>query len=111
MLNDADRFMGIIENLENLLKQGQDNALLHYSLGQAYLNDGKTTSAIKHLDRAIELDPEYSAAWKLYARSLANNDQINEAIDAYKKGISVAEKKGDIQAAKEMRVFLKRLKK
>jgi len=30
------------------------------------------------------------------------------AADAYEQGIAVAEERGDIQAAKEMRVFLKR---
>ena len=32
------------------------------------------------------------------------------ALSAYEKGISVAEAKGDIQAAKEMKVFAKRLR-
>ncbi|MBM2829419.1 MAG: repeat-containing protein [Gammaproteobacteria bacterium] len=103
--------MDIIENLEKLLAQGQDNALIHYSLGNEYLREKDFVEAIKHLIRAVELDPDYSAAWKLYGKVLAGNNQINDAIKAYEKGISVAEKKGDIQAAKEMKVFLKRLKK
>jgi len=37
------------------------------------------------------------------------NNQIENAIKAYETGIKVADKKGDIQAAKEMKVFLKRL--
>ncbi len=102
--------MDIIKNLETLLRRGQDNALIRYSLGNEYARAKKFTEAIKHLDRAIELDPGYSAAWKLYGKALAGNSQFNEAIKAYEKGIAVAEKKGDIQAAKEMKVFLKRLK-
>jgi tetratricopeptide (TPR) repeat protein len=102
--------MDIIKNLESLLMRGQDNALIRYSLGNEYARAKKFTEAIKHLDRAIELDPDYSAAWKLYGKSLAGNNQFNEAIKAYEKGIIVAEKKGDLQAAREMRVFLKRLK-
>jgi len=103
--------MDIIKNLETLLKKEQDNALIHYSLGNEYLRAKKFAESIKHLHRAVELDPDYSAAWKLYGRALTENNRINEAIKAYEKGIAVAGKKGDIQAAKEMRVFLKRLKK
>lgn len=102
--------MDIIKNLETLLTRGQDNALIRYSLGNEYVRAKKFTEAIRHLDRAIELDPDYSAAWKLYGKALAGNNQFNEAIKAYEKGIVVAEKKGDIQAAREMKVFLKRLK-
>ncbi|MBI4005665.1 MAG: tetratricopeptide repeat protein [Gammaproteobacteria bacterium] len=103
--------MDIIENLKTLLAQGQDNSVLHFSLGNAYLNEKKYPQAIKHFFRALELNPEYSVAWKLYGKALTGNSQIDEAIIVYEKGILVAEKKGDIQAAKEMKVFLKRLKK
>ncbi len=102
--------MDIIENLKSLLVQGQDNAVLRFSLGNAYLNIKKYPEAIEHFARAVELDPEYSAAWKHYGRALVENEQNNEAIIVYEKGISVAEKKGDIQAAREMKVFLKRIK-
>ena len=94
-----------------MLYKEQDNALIRYSLGNEYLRVKKFTEAIKHLNRAVEIDPGYSAAWKLYGKALADNNRINEAIKAYEKGIAVAEKKGDIQAAREMKVFLKRLKK
>ena len=94
-----------------MLYKEQDNALIRYSLGNEYLRVKKFTEAIKHLNRAVEIDPDYSAAWKLYGKALADNNRINEAIKAYEKGIAVAEKKGDIQAAREMKVFLKRLKK
>lgn len=93
-----------------MILKGQDNALVRYSLGNEYCRAKKYSDAIKHLGRAIELDPEYSAAWKLYGKALTGNNQYNEAIKAYEKGITVAEKKGDIQAAKEMKVYLKRLK-
>jgi len=102
--------MDIIKNLESLLARDKDNALIRYSLGNEYTRAKKFAEAIKHLGRAIELDPEYSAAWKLYGKALSGNNQFNEAIKAYEKGIIVAEKKGDLQAAREMKVFLKRLK-
>jgi predicted Zn-dependent protease len=103
--------MGMRENLEALLAKGQDNALLRFSLGDLCLKAGEVESATIHLARAVELDPNYSAGWKLYGRALAQGNRHTEAIDAYTRGIATAEARGDLQAAKEMRVFLKRLEK
>ena len=99
------------ENLETLLAKGQDGALLRFTLGELCLKAGEAGLAISHLARAIELDPEYSAAWKLYGRALADAGRRDEAAAVYARGIATAEARGDLQAAKEMRVFLKRLEK
>ena len=57
------------------------------------------------------MNPDYSAAWKIYGRTLAAAGKQQEAISAFRQGMAVAEKRGDIQAAKEMSVFLRRLEK
>lgn len=100
-----------IDALKKMLTQGQDSLILRFGLGQALLKDKQFSEAITHLQKAVEFDAEYSAAWKLLGKALSQNQQHNEAISAYEQGIKVAESKGDIQAAKEMKVFLKRLKK
>jgi Flp pilus assembly protein TadD len=97
--------------LEAMLTAGQDNALLRFTLGSAFIRHKKFQQAIEHLSRAVELDPDYSAAWKNYGKALEQDGQINEAIKAYKNGIKVADRNGDKQAEKEMSVFLKRLQK
>jgi Tfp pilus assembly protein PilF len=103
--------VGMIENLEGMLARGQDNALLRFSLGSAYLKAGDNDRAVAHLAQAVAHDPQYSAAWKLYGRALADAGRPQDAITAFDSGIRVAEAKGDIQAAKEMRVFRKRAEK
>lgn len=99
----------IINNLLSMLEQGQDSALLRFSLGNAYLNSKDYKQAIEHLAQALKHDSDYSAAWKLYGKALTSNGDNEEAINVYQQGIKIAEDKGDIQAAKEMRIFLKRL--
>jgi len=103
--------MSMIDNFEKMLAAGQDSALLRYSLGTAYQKAGEPERALDHLASAVEQDPGYSAAWKIYGKLLAEVERLDEAISAFETGISVADEKGDIQAAKEMRVFLKRTKK
>lgn len=100
-----------IQRFEQLLAQGQDNALLRFGLGQAYFRNGEHAAAIEHLHHAVRHDPDYSAAWKLLGQALTAAERPQEAIEAYESGLAAAQGKGDIQAGKEMRVFLKRLHK
>lgn len=103
--------MDLIRNLEAMLAAGQDSAMLRYTLGNAYLKAGDVMQAVTHLHKAVQLDHNYSAAWKSYGKALAESGDVAAAMHAYETGIHVADGKGDLQAAKEMRVFLKRLQK
>jgi Tfp pilus assembly protein PilF len=103
--------MGLIDNLETMLSRGQDNALVRYGLGNEYLKLNEFDKAAVQLRKAVDFDPQYSAAWKLLGKALAASAQQVEAREAYEAGIRAADEKGDVQAAKEMRVFLKRLEK
>jgi len=101
----------LIDNLEKLVLSGKDGALLRFGLGNAYAQASEWDKAIPHLRRAVELDPTYSAAWKLLGKSLAAAGDTDGARGAYEQGIRAAEQKGDKQALKEMQVFLRRLAK
>ncbi|HSD60426.1 MAG TPA: tetratricopeptide repeat protein [Burkholderiales bacterium] len=98
-----------IASLEKLLGGPRDNALLRYSLGNEWLKAGDAARAADYLRSAVDKDPGYSAAWKLLGRALADAGQAAQALAAYRRGIEVAEKKGDKQAAKEMTVFARRI--
>lgn len=101
----------VIANLQKLIGTPRDGALLRFSLGNEYLKLGDAQSAQLHLKEAVARDPAYSAAWKLLGRALAEGGQAEAALDAYRQGIAVAERKGDLQAAKEMTVFARRIQK
>jgi len=98
-----------ITNLEKLLAAGKDTALLRFSLGNEYLKAEDAQTAATHLRRAVELDSGYSAAWKLLGKALTQSGPRAEALAVYRRGIEVAQARGDQQAAKEMRVFARRL--
>lgn len=101
----------VIANLERLLDGPRDTALLRFSLGTEYLKAGDAARAAAHLREAVTKDPGYSAAWKLLGRALADAGRAHDALEAYRTGIAVAERRGDKQAAKEMGVFARRLEK
>jgi predicted Zn-dependent protease len=100
--------MGMIDNLLQLLARGQEGPLLRFSLGSELYKARRWEEAVEHLAAAVRQDPEYSAAWKLYGRALLEAGRTGEALGPLEQGIAVAERRGDLQAAKEMRVFLKR---
>ena len=100
-----------IESLEKMLGGPRDGALLRFSLGNEYLKAGDPAAAGKCFRAAVDRDPAYSAAWKALGKALADAGDEPGARSAYVRGIAVAEARGDVQAAKEMKVFLKRLEK
>jgi tetratricopeptide (TPR) repeat protein len=100
----------LIANLEALLVKGGDSATLRLALAARHLDAGDAAAAVKHAEAAVRLDPEYSAAWKALGSALAAAGRAAEAVQSYERGIAVAERRGDRQAAKEMRVFSKRLR-
>jgi Tfp pilus assembly protein PilF len=101
----------VIANLQKLIGTPRDGALLRFSLGNEYLKLGDAQNAQLQLAEAVARDPAYSAAWKLLGRALAEGGQAEAALAAYRQGITVAEQKGDLQAAREMTVFAKRIQK
>ncbi|HSS71903.1 MAG TPA: tetratricopeptide repeat protein [Casimicrobiaceae bacterium] len=100
-----------LANFERMLAAGKDGALLRFGLGSEYLKSGDAESAVQHLQRAVALDPGYSAAWKLLGKALLAAGRSDEALAAWRDGIAAAERKGDKQAMKEMQVFARRVAK
>jgi predicted Zn-dependent protease len=103
--------MSALETFEKMLAAGKDNALLRYSLGNECIKLGHLDDACVHLQAALAFDPRYSAAWKLLGKAQSEAGLLAQARETFRQGIAAAEAKGDIQAAKEMAVFAKRIDK
>lgn len=102
------------EALSRLRKQvggPRDGALLRVSIGNLLLASGENDQAVSAFREALEFDGEYAAAWKMLGQALTLANDLEGAIHAYERGIPIAERGGSIQAAREMQVFLRRLRK
>jgi Tfp pilus assembly protein PilF len=97
------------DSLEALLARGPDSAMLRFTLATGYFDRGELERALLHAEAALALDADYSAAWKLLGKIQTAHGDAHKAAASYRQGIAVAERRGDLQAAKEMRVFLRRL--
>lgn len=89
----------------------RDGALLRFALGRALREAGDDAAAVPEFQRAVEFDPAYSAAWQGLGEALAALGRADAASAAYERGIAAAEARGDVQAAKVMRVLRRRLAK
>ncbi|MGS0938959.1 MULTISPECIES: tetratricopeptide repeat protein [Pseudomonas] len=101
----------MLESLEKMLAKGMDNPMLRFGLGKGYLDAGNAAQAAIHLQRCVEQDANYSAAWKLLGKALEQQGDSEGARAAWQSGLTAAQTKGDKQSEKEMTVFLKRLDK
>ena len=98
-----------LRNFERMLADGKDGALLRFGLGNEHFRCGELEAAVGHLRRAVELNPDYSAAWKLLGKALNAAGRVDDARAAWNEGIAAAQRKGDKQALREMQVFVRRL--
>lgn len=98
-----------IATLEKMLDGPRDDALLRLTLGRALLDEGRVEEALAHLAEAVSRKPDYTAAWKTLGRAMQEAGDLDAAAGAYGRGIEVARAQGDVQAEKEMTVFLKRI--
>ncbi len=100
--------MSQIETFEAMLSRGQDSEMLRYTLGNAYYKEKRYTEAAEHLKKAVEMKPDYSTAWKVLGRVLADAGQFDSALQAFDAGLGAAKANGDKQVEKEITVFRKR---
>ena len=99
-----------MRDLLQLLEDEPDDALLRLTLGKEYLEAGDAAAALPHLEKAVTADPKYTAAYRYLGTALDALERDGEAADTWERGIAVADETGDLQAGKEMKVFLDRLR-
>lgn len=100
-----------IEQFQALIALDPEDTVLRFGLGELYFEAGDFAKAVEQFATIVRLDPQYSAAYRYLGQSYAASAQHAAARATFERGIAVAEARGDLQTAKEMRVFLRRLDK
>lgn len=101
----------MLEQLLKLVDGPRDNALLRFGIANEYARLGNWTEAALQARQALAKQHDYSAAWKLLGKAQAASGDPVAALATYRAGIDAARQKGDLQAAKEMTVFARRIEK
>ena len=95
--------------MEAMLQEGQDNALLRFTMGSAFLKHQKYEQAIEQFKMAVELKPDFSSAWLLYARALLGAGEKQAAEEVIDAGLKVASQNADEKTTEELAALLRQL--
>lgn len=74
------------------------------------MDEGNEEEAVRAFRRAIELKPDYTAAFLLLGEALQNLNRAGEAVEVYTRGLEVARITRDEIPRRKMEKRLKRLK-
>ncbi|WP_181409715.1 tetratricopeptide repeat protein [Martelella alba] len=99
---------GIRQALEAQIAAGKDNPLGRLTLGRILFSEDNFDGAIAHLSQALVLDPGMSAAYAALGKAYDRKGETERALDIFARGMVVAEKQGDLQAARQMEALHRR---
>ena len=67
------------------LKMDDKHAPTYYRLGSLHLKMGRDESGLRHLEKAVELDPEVPVYLEALANEYEHREQISEAVQAFER--------------------------
>ena len=92
--------------LEDSLVQDPDDVLTRYLLGMEYRALEKVEQAISHFNSVLERNPDYVPAHFMLAQCFEEEEEFEQAREAYELGITTATRTGDLKSAGEMQQAL-----
>lgn len=104
--SEAEERIGMFEEV---LEIDPDDALATYGMGTARMQLNEYEKAVPYLERATELQKDYSVAFLNLGKCLEFIGRTAPAIDAFRRGIAAANRKGDLMPMREMERRLRAL--
>ena len=97
------------EMLEEFVAQDPNDSFSRYALALELEKEGNAQEAAPQLREVISRDPSYVAAYFHLGRMLSQTGLIEDARDAYRRGLDAAIASGDQRARSEMQEALEML--
>jgi len=97
------------EMLEEFVAQDPNDSFSRYALALELEKESRPQEALPQLREVITRDPSYVAAYYHLGRLLAQVGLLEDARDAYRRGLDVATASGDRRAGSEMQEALEML--
>jgi len=98
---------GAATHFEAAMALEPDDAMTRYNMGVIMINAGNREDGIRKLEEAIELQPEYPAAYKELGYAYAGTEDYAKAVEALEKYV---EQSPDAEDAAQIRDFIVALK-
>ncbi len=111
MVSRKKRVLNINDStiFEKFLELDNDNSLVRFTLGYAFLKRGQFEKAIEQLKFAVKYDPEYHAAWRAMGESFIELNMYKEAVHALQKGLTAAKSKGDQKSIDTLKTLISKV--
>ena len=84
-----------IAQFQNMCREDPDNDMAHFSLGNAYLQNGQPAEAAEHFLKCCDLNESMSKAYQLAGEALIAAGQPDEAASVLERGFVQAAARGD----------------
>ena len=81
--------MKATEEYEEAIRRDPSSPVYHHNLSSALLKIGDFTAALRHSERAIDLDPSYWKAWAKKGDIEFFQKEFHKAMASYNKGLSI----------------------
>jgi tetratricopeptide (TPR) repeat protein len=98
-----------IEQYKQVIAYDPADVLGYFTLGSVYLQARRFTEASETLAKAIEADPAHSPSYAALGEALEHTGKLSEAAEVYRRGVRVADEKGDIIPLRKMEARLRKL--
>jgi folate-binding protein YgfZ len=85
-----------------VLELDPGDALANFGMGEVLVASRRFDEAVPHLEKAIEVDESYSAAFLALGRAWEGMEQPARARTVYQTGVEVAARRGDLSTANAM---------
>jgi folate-binding protein YgfZ len=85
-----------------VLELDPDDTLGNFGMGEVCVENGRFEDAVQHLERVVEQDPNYSAAYLALGRAWEGMRQPDRAREVFAAGVEVAASRGDLATANKM---------
>ena len=92
-----------IEKLKQFLSSNPTDSFLQHALALEYIKTGDDEEARKLFEEILNREPSYIGSYYHLGKLLERNDEIDDAIKWYKKGMEEAKKAGENHAFGELR--------
>ena len=96
-----------IEQFRKMAEADPTNEVGHFSLGRELLSAGDAAGAAASLRRVVELNPAISKAYQLLGQALQRSGDGAGAVDAWTRGVTTADGRGELMPRDEMVALLK----
>ena len=97
------------EDFESMLSQDPNNVLARYMLANEYVKAGMYEKVVEQINAYLQLQEDEGAAYRMLAQALEQLGRLDEARQAYEKGIEQALKHHHPGMADEFRQSLEEL--